>query len=174
MIRSAIASFLFFLAACSHSSGPPAALAPAVAQRSENDIFLDGLLGDWEMTGAVMGEQVRYHATVARTLDGAWVEFHLIDAAKPPQYEARIFTGADESAQDYVAHWLDGFGAGGARVAALGARAGDELRLEFPYAQGEFRNLWKRIDDDSWTLRIDAENADGSWSEFAHYSIERR
>ncbi|OFX00178.1 MAG: hypothetical protein A3E78_06235 [Alphaproteobacteria bacterium RIFCSPHIGHO2_12_FULL_63_12] len=173
MMRSALAPLFLLCAACAHPAPAPAP-APIVAPRSANDIFLDGLIGDWEMTGAVMGDPVRYRADGARTLEGAWVEFHMIDAATPPQYEARVFIGADESAQDYVAHWLDGFGAGGARVAALGARTDNQLRLEFPYAQGKFRNLWERRDKDSWTLTIDAENAGGSWSEFAHYSIERR
>lgn len=173
MIRSAIAPLLLFCVACADPSGSPDKGAPAAAQRSENDLFLDDLLGDWEMTGAVTGKQVRYHAKGARTLDGAWLEFHMIDAAKPPQYEARVFIGADESAQDYVAHWLDGSGAAGARVTASGARTGNRLVLEFPYEQGAFRNLWEHDEDGSWTLRIDAQAADGAWSEFAHYSIER-
>lgn len=176
MIRRIAAPFLLFFAACSHQPDSQAALSPATpaSQQSPDDFFLNGLVGDWTMTGAVMGEPVRYVAKGARTLAGAWIEFHMIDAAKPPQYEARVFIGADGKAGDFVAHWLDGFGAAGARVAATGERDGNRLRLEFPYADGAFRNIWTRRDDGSWTLDIDAQGASGDWSEFARYSIVRK
>ncbi len=46
----------------------------------------------------------------------------MIDASSPPQYEADVFIGFDTKAKDYIAHWLDNFGAPGARVVARGER----------------------------------------------------
>jgi hypothetical protein len=48
------------------------------------------------------------------------------------------------------------------------------LRLEFPYARGGFRNIWEQGDDGAWTLKIDGQEADGSWSEFASYTLRPR
>lgn len=141
--------------------------------RSEDLAFLDGLVGDFTMSGSVTGDLVRYEAHGERVLTGAWIEFHMIDASRPPNYEARVFIGFDNEAGDYVAHWLDGFGAAGARVTATGKRDGDTLVLNFPYAEGAFRNRWERRGD-NWVLKIESEGADGDWSEFASYLIERR
>lgn len=161
------------LAACAHVAPAAPAQTPLPA-RNADDAFLDGLVGNWEMDGRVMGEPVRYHARGARTLAAAWLEFHMIDVNSPPQYEARVFIAADAGAADYVAHWLDQFGGAGARVVGTGSREGDALRLEYPYARGAFRNIWRRQDDGAWSLQIDSQNQEGSWSEFASYTLRRR
>ena len=151
-------------------AGEARATDPAPA-RSEDDRFLDGLVGDWEVTGDVGRRPAHYRASGHRLLNGAWLAFHMTDIARPPGYEATVFIAADDAAHDYVAHWLDRFGGGGARVAASGTRSGDTLQLTFPYADGSFRNFWRRLPDGSWTLAIDAQGHDGSWSHFAQYQI---
>ena len=57
----------------------------------------------------------------------------MIDAAKQPTYEADLFIGFDPRAKDYVIHWLDRFGAAGARVVGSGKRSGATLILTLPY-----------------------------------------
>lgn len=159
------------LAACAPPAAGPA--APATQERVADDAFLDGFAGDWMMDGQVMGETARYRAHGERVLDGAWLEFHMTDANKtPPEYEARVFIGWDNEAHDYVAHWLDDFGAGGARVAATGRREENTLTIDYPYANGVFRNIWVR-EEAGWTLTIEAHQPDGSWRNFAHYQVRR-
>jgi hypothetical protein len=141
--------------------------------RAENAL-LDALQGKWTMSGTVMGKPVRYNAEGIRALKGAFLRLHMIDAASPPQYEAELYMGYDPKAGDYVAHWLDAFGAAGARVVGKGSRQDNRIVIEYPYAEGAFRNTFtwdagKR----SWTLLIEAQQADKRWATFASYAFER-
>lgn len=122
--------------------------------KSADDAYLDGLQGKWDMAGTVLGKPVKYHATGA-----------------VPTYEADLFLGYDPHARDYVGHWLDRLGAAGARVVAIGKRDGDTLVIEFPYAEGTFRDTFV-FDPKShaWTLIIDSHSS-GTWSNFATYKL---
>lgn len=163
---------LFMLGACQSMPAANADVQPA--REGADDAFLDGMAGDWVMEGQVMGDPVRYRAHGERVLTGAWMEMHMVDAnATPPAYEARVFLGWDDEAHDYIAHWLDDFGASGARVAGRGVGDGDTLTILFPYADGVFRNIWARTDS-GWTLTVDAQQPDGSWRNFGGFVARRR
>jgi hypothetical protein len=140
----------------------------------DDDAFLGGLQGKWDMAGTVLGKPARYAAEGERVLQRAFVRVHMIDKSVPPKYEADLYIGFDPKAHDYVAHWLDKFGAAGARVVATGQRHGDQIVLQFPYAQAAFRNTWTRqAQGDAWTLLIEAQEPDGHWSTFADYRLTR-
>jgi hypothetical protein len=73
-----------------------------------------------------------------------------------------------------VAHWLDRFGATGARVVATGHRDGERLILTFPYAGGAFRDTFTfEPKSGTWTLLLEAQEPSGSWSKFATYTFVR-
>ena len=147
----------------------------AAAAPSEDTRFLGELAGGWEMSGTVMGKPVRYEAIGRWVLDRGWLELTMVDAARPPQYQAQLYLGYDGHAHDYVGHWLDRFGAAGARVVATGERHGRTLVLNFPYAHGAFRDTLTLAGDAAGaTLLIEAQKADGSWSTFASYRMRRR
>ncbi|MGO9930877.1 MAG: hypothetical protein ACLPV8_03565 [Steroidobacteraceae bacterium] len=124
------------------------------------------------MAGTLGGKPVRYVAHGRRVLKGGFVELHMIDVGPPPQYEAEVFIGFDPKANDYIAHWLDRFGAPGARVVARGERQGQRLVLTFPYAEGEFRDTftWQPATL-SWSLLLESQRQGGSWSTFASYTL---
>lgn len=100
---------------------------------------------------------------------------NFVDVNSPPQYEADVFIGFDNKVNDYIAHWLDGFGAAGARVVARGVREGQRLVITFPYAEGAFRDtfIW-RPTTQSWSLLLESQSVDGTWSIFASYTLTRR
>ena len=142
---------------------------------SADEVFLGNLEGKWDMVGTVRGKPVRYTAEGQRLLQGAFLRIHMIDANVPPQYEANVYVGFDPEQHDYVVHWLDKFGAAGARVVATGQRQGERLIVHFPYTQGAFRNTWTHLPEaDAWTLVIEAQKPDGHWSMFAEYRLTRR
>lgn len=142
---------------------------------SADDAYLDGLLGRWMMTGTLAGKPVSYDAEGGRVLDGAWLKLHMVDAGKPPQYRAEVFISYDARQHDFVAHWLDQFGAAGARVVATGHRDGGTLVLIFPYSDGAFRDTFRRTGQaGGWTLLIESQGKDGTWSVFASYKLSRR
>ncbi len=74
-----------------------------------------------------------------------------------------------------MAHWLDQFGAAGARVVATGHRDGQQLVLTFPYPEGAFRDTFSiEPGGERGTLLLEAQQPDGRWSQFARYELRRR
>lgn len=151
--------------------GRSASAAAPVAR----DPFLAELAGKWLFTGTVHGEHVDYVGRGRWVLGNGWLRLNLLDAGKPPAYEADVYLGYDATAGDYIAHWLDRFGAAGARVVAAGHRDGRRLVLDFPYESSTFRDtLTLAVDGASGTLLIESKHADGNWTTFASYEFKRQ
>jgi hypothetical protein len=149
-----------------------AASAAPVARPA--DPFLAQLSGRWDMTGTVSGKPVHQHGEGRWVLKGAWLCLTIVDAASPPSYVASVYLGFDRRQHDYIAHWLDQFGAAGARVVATGRREGQTLVLLFPYAEGAFRDTFTlAADGASGTLLLESQAKDGGWSTFASYRLTR-
>jgi hypothetical protein len=147
--------------------------AAAAAEPPAPSPYLAELTGDWELLGAVQGKPAHYRAHGAWVLNGSWLEFSMRDVATPPAYEARVYIGYDGGAHDYIAHWLDKFGAAGARVVATGQLSERTLVLDFPYAWGAFRDTLTLGDAGSGTLLLETQAKDGSWSTFGFYRMKR-
>jgi hypothetical protein len=149
---------------------PRLAGADAAGERA----YLAQLAGQWDLSGTVQGRPAHYRAEGRWVLAQGWLELHMKDRAGAAGYEARVFIGYDAGAQQYIAHWLDRFGAAGARVVGSGEHHGDSLVLNFPYAEGAFRDtLTLAADGNSGTLLLQSQGADGAWSTFAHYRLQR-
>jgi Protein of unknown function (DUF1579) len=147
-------------------------LAHARDARSLDNAYLDALLGDWDMTGTLLGKPVKYHAHGQRVLHGGFLRLHMVDAAETSTYEAELFLGYDPHADDYIGHWLDRFGAAGARVVANGKRKGETLVIQFPYAEAAFKDTFAYDPNtDTWTLLIESQKPGGEWSNFASYTL---
>jgi hypothetical protein len=91
------------------------AVRAADTARSPDEAYLDALQGTWTMAGTLRGKPVRYVADGQRVLQDGFVKLHMMDGDSRPPYEADVFIGFDAKANDYIAHWLDRFGAPGAR-----------------------------------------------------------
>jgi len=126
------------------------------------------------MTGTLLGKPVKYRARGERILQGGFLRLHMIDAADPPTYEADLFLGYDAHAGDYIGHWLDRFGAAGARVVASGKREGETLVIQFPYAEATFRDTFVYAPSlQSWSLLIESQKPSGEWSQFSTFALVR-
>jgi hypothetical protein len=148
--------------------------ACAADEPSADNAYLDKLQGDWDMSGTLLGKPVRYHARGERVLQGGFLRLHMVDAADMPTYEADLFLGYDSHENDFIGHWLDRFGAPGARVVASGKRQGQTLIINFPYAKAAFKDTFV-YDPKSrtWSLLIESQAPGGGWSNFAKYTLER-
>jgi hypothetical protein len=164
--RAALGVLALFLGATAQQA------SRAEDAQSVDNAYLDGLRGEWDMTGTLQGKPVKYRAQGARILQGGFLRLHLLDTGAAPNYEADLFLGYDAHAGDYICHWLDRFGAAGARVVATGKRNRETLVLQFPYAEGAFRNTYTfDPKSHSWSLVIEAQAASGAWSNFATYTL---
>ena len=153
----------------------PASFAVHAGEHSSADeAYLEALRGPWIMTGVFGGKPIEYRASGEPSLKGAWLKLQMLDTAKPPQYQAEVFIGYDSEAHDYVVHWLDQFGAAGARVVGTGTRSGQRLVVIFPYAEGAFRDTFTRnIQAGTWTLLLESQDRRGVWSTFVSYKLTR-
>jgi hypothetical protein len=156
--------------ACASAGSLAAQAGPSAAAES----LLQHLEGKWRMSGKVRGKAVTYTMDAGRVLQGRFVELHMTDVSTPPQYEARVFIGADTAGR-YIAHWLDNFGAGYSIPHGTGEARGDTVLLTFPYPHGAFRDtfVYDRTAE-AWRFRLDAADGAGGWRLFAEYEVRRR
>ncbi len=176
MLRPACIALVFL------SLGAPRARAQATREQSavtpagplSADSLLNHLVGTWRMVGQVRGHPVSYALAVRRVLSGRYVELHMTDETRPPQYEARVFVGADTVAGHVLVHWLDSFGAAFSVPAGEGYVVGDTLRFEFAYNTGPFRDTFiYRSGEGGWTFRLESGDGQGTWRPFAEYEVRR-
>jgi hypothetical protein len=67
---------------------------------------------------------------------------------------------------------LDTSGAAGARVVATGHLDGERLVVVFPYAAGRLRDTFQRDKSSgSWTVLVESQDKDGSWSPFGNLRL---
>ncbi len=169
--------YLALLLALTCPLAAPAATPPApvpTPPAHATDAFLAQLAGRWDLPGTLGGKPVHYHGEARWVLQDTWLQLNLIDAGAAPGYEASVYLGFDAKAGDYVAHWLDKFGAPGARVVGSGRLEGQTLVLLFPYAEGAFQDTFRlATDGNSGSLLIETQGKDGSWSTFASYRLSR-
>lgn len=144
---------------------------PGFSQSTSGDL-LSHLAGNWTITGSVMGKQVLYIAEGNWVLQNKWLCLHMKDTLRPTEYEADVYMGIDSAKNEYVGHWLDSFGGEGARVTGIGSVSPGKIEIVYPYAEGKFRNLFVfNSRADQWDFVIESEGKDGSWTDFAKFSI---
>ncbi len=172
LTRSAVAASMPFLIALLFGLTLPAIAAPAAATDAD-DAYLEKLVGEWDMTGDMSGKALHYHASGERVLQGGFLRLHMIDTDANPQYEADVFIGVDPRRHDFIAHWLDRFGAAGARVVGTGKREDAHLVVIFPYVSGAFRDTFTLLPDGDWSLLLEFQRPNRTWSTFATYTLAR-
>lgn len=149
---------------------------PAWGQQPPSEVqdpLLDRMVGEWSMTGRVMGDSVRYDA------DGKWVLGHqflrlrMTDVNDPPEYAAHVYIGIDTTSTRYVAHWLDTSGGTSSTTLGQGRRTGDTLTFRFEYPNGPFRTTFERVRADVWQVRMRSKSDAGDWQPFADFEMRR-
>ncbi len=135
------------------------------------DSVLTRLVGAWSMIGTVQGDSVTYDLRVRRTLGNRFIELNMLDIARPPAYEARVFIGADTgSAPRILVHWMDSFGAAYSAPLGAGTAIGDTIAFTIDYASGQFRDRLTANGDGTWRFLIESRGPRG-WSTFADYRV---
>lgn len=141
----------------------------------ERAAALQALDGNWVMSGDVMGKPVTYRMVASPTLQGAFTELHMNDVQVPSQYEARVFIGYDAGSKTVIAHWMDSFGAMYSIPHGTGRITENSIQFTIPYESGSFRDTFTYDPAaKTWLFVLEAAQPDGTWTQFARYSVHRQ
>jgi hypothetical protein len=143
-----------------------------------NDALLDHMVGNWKLTGNVMGHTAEHTVSVEWVLNHQFLRIHEKDNASASNdrvpYEAMIMVGYDNTSERYVAHWNDVFGGRFSETLGYGTRAGDEIRFIFEYPDGPFHNTFRwNPETHQWKWFMQQKNKSGQWTEFADFTLTR-
>ncbi len=138
------------------------------------DKLLDELQGQWSMKGTILGESVEYRLNAEWVLLHQFLLLEIQDTGRPLSYEAAVYIGFDPSSDQYIVHWLDGFGGKPSVILGYGQSTEDAIQLFFNYSSGQFRDTFTfERGSGKWRFYFEAQTTDGTWSEFADYWIQR-
>jgi hypothetical protein len=143
-----------------------------------SDALLDHMVGNWKLTGNVMGHTAEHTVSVEWVLNHQFLRIHEKDNASASNdrvpYEAMIMVGYDNTSERYVAHWNDVFGGRFSETLGYGTRAGDEIRFIFEYPDGPFHNTFRwNPETHQWKWFMQQKNKSGQWTEFADFTLTR-
>ena len=92
----------------SSSSSKPAPLdGPGILF---HDDLLENLVGKWKLTRKVGTRVAKNRVDVEWILNHQFLQIHMKDVKRPPNYEALITIGYSNEDKRYVAFWTDTFG----------------------------------------------------------------
>jgi hypothetical protein len=142
---------------------------------SHADSLIERLVGFWSMRGEAAGNPVRYEANAMRTVGMRFVELHMHGEPGAPEYEARVFIGADTAADKVVVHWMDTAGPSFSTTPVTGVAHGDTLAFEFAYPDGPAREtfVWQQADR-TWHMQIEKGDGRGGWQTLGNLVAARR
>jgi hypothetical protein len=143
-----------------------------------SDALLDHMVGNWKLTGNVMGHTAEHNVSVEWVLNHQFLRIHEKDNSPASTdrvpYEAMIMVGFDNASDRYVAHWNDVFGGRFSETLGYGTRAGDEIRFVFEYPDGPFHTTFRwNPETHQWKWRMQQKNKSGQWTEFADFTLTR-
>jgi hypothetical protein len=159
-----------------------AALAPtpAVAQAPPEwkDELIDHMIGNWTLTGQVMGRDAHHDVRAEWVLNHQFLRIHERTAAgahaSERRYEAIWFLGYDAVSERYVLHLLDVFGARYSETLGYGSRDGDSIRFVFEYPDGPFHTTYRWSPQTAvWQWLLEQKDKDGKWTNFADFKLAR-
>jgi hypothetical protein len=138
------------------------------------DELLDNLVGDWKLTRQIRGQSVENSVKAEWTLNHQFLLVHMKDLSSPPNYEAMVFIGYDNTSERYVVHWIDVFGGRFSETLGYGTRAGNAIKFVFEYSDGPFHNTFTwNPDSKRWIFLMEQKDQTGKWKVFAEDSLRR-
>lgn len=140
-----------------------------------HDELLDNLVGEWKITRKFKTRTVENTAKAEWVLHHQFLLIHMKDVNNPPQYEANIYIGYDNTSARYVAHLIDVFGGRFSETLGYGTRNGSSIKFVFEYPDGPFLNTftWNK-DKKSWTFLMQQKDSTGNWTLFAEDTLMRK
>lgn len=140
------------------------------------DALLDNLVGNWSLSGKVMGQTADHLVEVQWVLNHQFLRIHEKDRAPAVEgrvpYEAMVMVGYDNTSERYVAHWIDVYGGRFSETLGYGARIGDEIRFVFEYPDGPFHTTFRWVPETrQWNWHMQMRDKSGKWKDFADFTL---
>ncbi len=170
-----------WLAAVAVLSVAPVALAeePAPVDGPSvpfKDDFVDKLVGQWVLSGNVMGKAARQALEVQWVLNHQFLQLHFKGEADPakkePPYEALVYWGYDNLGERHVIHWIDSFGGRYSETLGYGTRTQDAVKFAFDGADGPFHTTFS-LAGGKFTILMRQKDKAGKWMTFAEFSAAK-
>ena len=138
------------------------------------DELLENLTGDWKLTRKIRGQTVENTAKAEWVLNHQFLLLHMKDASSPPNYEAMIFIGQDNTSERYVVHWIDVLGGRVSETLGYGTRSGNAIKFDFEYPDGPFhKTLTWNPESKTWVMLMEQKDNTGKWMLFAEDTLRR-
>ena len=144
-------------------------------QKIFHDELLDHMVGDWHLSGSVMGEAADHQVKVEWVLNHQFLRIH--EKATAPSktgllYEAMVMVGYDNASERYAAHWIDVFGGRFSETLGYGHRDGNKIEFLFEYPDGPFRTTFRwDPETKAWHWQMRQKDKSGAWTDFANYIL---
>jgi hypothetical protein len=155
-------------------AAPPPADGP---QATFTDSLLDNLVGEWHAAVRFPNRSAEHTVKAEWVLNHQFLQIHMKDVAKPPQYEAMVYVGFDHAADKYVLHWIDTFGGKFSETLGYAVRpekGNNAIQFAFSYPDGEFRNSFAwHLESKTWTMLLEQKDDKGQWKLFAEETLRR-
>ena len=149
------------------------------------DKLLEGLVGNWKVTGRIAGQQFDQYCNADWVLNHQFLRVHFIDSAarnrgsmgtpSNAEYEAMVFIGYDNMSERYVVHWIDIFGGRFSETLGYGTLQGqDSIRFVFEYPTGPLHNTFTwNSKNRIWSIQIRQKGENGKWTVFADEILQK-
>ncbi len=172
LVLLSLGSPLFVLA--QQSYGPSCGAGP---EKTFNDGLLEKLVGEWALTGTMVGKPLEQQCSAKWVLNHEFLELDCRETKQPPvlkvRYEAATYIGCSSTTQQYVVNLLDVFGA--ADTLGFGRRNDKSIELKWDYPSGPFRmTMTWEPDSNSWFFLLRQQDRSGKWSTFAEKHLRRK
>ena len=138
------------------------------------DDLLDNLAGDWKLTRKIRGQAVENRVKAEWVLNHQFLLVQMKGDSSPPNYEAMVFIGYDNTSERYVAHWIDVFGGRFSETLGYGQRSGNSIKFVFEYPDGPFHNTFTwHPETKRWVFLMEHKDRAGKWGVFAEDTLRR-
>lgn len=164
------------LAAAAQEEHRPAC-APGPEAQFQDDL-LDELVGDWTLTGNMMGRELAQQCSARWVLNHKFVRLDCRETRNPPllkvRYESTMYVGCSSASHRYVVNLVDIFGAGDSL--GFGRRTGDTIRFVWEQPDGTaFENefAWK-AGSHTWVSSLRQRDRSGKWTSWGEKTLRPR
>jgi len=157
-------------------------VSPVFAQQTSfQDPLLDQFAGKWVLRGTIDGKETTHDIEAAWVLAHQYMQIHEVsrekDAKGDPAYEAIVYIGWDQHAEEYDCLWLDVTGGGGLTGQGIGHAKRESSQIAFVFKSGGsilFHNTFVRDGGaDAWRWVMDGDE-NGKLQPFGRLTLTRK